>query len=95
MAGLKVIIVEWLDSCGHNAWLPLDEVAASLVPANCRSIGVPIAKTDTYITLASGFDLDNHNINQAITIPMACVKSVTELKMPKGYPKRRKSGKNR
>lgn len=44
--GRKLILVEWIDS--HSAaasWQPLDELAVSVEPVRCRSVGWLVAET--------------------------------------------------
>jgi hypothetical protein len=71
---LKIIFIEWLDSCGSSGWRPLAEIQTS--PALCQSVGFLVAETKDAITVALNRTRSDGNVpfGECMAIPKIAIK---------------------
>jgi hypothetical protein len=45
MAGLKLVLIEWVDSHAGRGWQTMERIAAASEPLYCRSVGWLLSET--------------------------------------------------
>ena len=76
---MKLVLVEWIDSCSQSGWHPLDISYEGL--SACISIGIKIFETDEYVTVAPSGSRTTRRFCDTISIPKACIKRIRYLKV--------------
>ena len=71
-----LVHVEWEDSNSQDAWQNLDDIGDS--PTTCFSVGWLVHRNGERIRVASTIG-DNDEACLIMTIPLSCVKQITEL----------------
>lgn len=79
---MRLMAIEWIDSCGPDGWTRTSEVETS--PVVCRSVGWIIAESEEAMTIAPhlGPDSEDPQCNGAITIPKVCVTKRRAIRWP-------------
>ena len=72
-----IVLIEWVDSCGHERWEFLDEIEP-MPPHVCHTIGFLMDDKEEYKTIASS--LSTSQVLGRLTIPSVCIRSITVLK---------------
>ncbi len=71
--------VEWEDAASSGGWATKESYMLS--PVICKTTGYLLQKNKKYLVVVQSED-QNGKVNDAITIPMKCVKKIRRL-----YPK--------
>ena len=77
---MKLVLVEWVDSCGENRWHAKRD-AASLAISRCWSVGAVISENDDQIVIAPNGDPAVGNVLYEMAIPRAAIKRMRNLRM--------------
>jgi hypothetical protein len=74
---IKIIEIEWVDSCGFGpSWEKKDSLEP-LYPSSVRSTGFLVEKTRQHITIAQSISSDQ--LAGRLCIPNGCIKRVKKL----------------
>ena len=80
MNEIKVVKVEWIDSCTSNLnWELLDDVTGDIEPIKIVSYGVFIQETEDCITIAQNYGTSPLQCCNLTTIPKGCIKQITDI----------------
>lgn len=82
----RLVEIVWIDSAGHNGWEDEDQIMLEASASNyqlCLTVGYVILETPKFYllspSLASGSYSRNRLLGDAISIPKAAVKRVSDL----------------
>lgn len=76
---MKIVMVEWVDSCGHGGWHR--SASMDYEPVNCTSVGIVMVEDDRKIVLALNHTADSEiDVSDVMSIPMCSVKEITVLR---------------
>lgn len=74
-----IIRITWRDATGvDEGWLDLEDVLKQNL-STIHTVGMLIADTDEYVTIALSYDEDNKNIAGYLTIPRVCITTIEHL----------------
>jgi len=79
---LKMVCVEWLDSCSPagSMWQSWER-AKNISPAKVRSIGFLVEKTESHVTIVQTSDIDS--VGHILCIPFCAVTKIERIKHDK------------
>jgi hypothetical protein len=77
---IKVLLIDWIDSCGNSGWLDSDVCKAEL--SQCQTVGFLVEETkDAYCVALNRTTTKGHKpYGEIISIPKVAIKKVTLLK---------------
>ena len=76
---MKIVLVEWWDSCSQGAnWIHRAD-AKNLCPSHCVTMGIVLNETPDFITLAGSNSTPNFNVSDVTSIPHGCIKKIYKL----------------
>jgi len=81
---MKLVIVEWIDSCVEYGWTAISEVDNKA--SKCVSAGLLVKESPDAITMTTSRS-DYHRVSEPITIPRCCIKRIRCLKVSNGNSK--------
>lgn len=75
METLKVVKIQWIDSCASNMhWSLMEEFDRDIEPIKIISYGVLIQETEECVTIAQNYGGDPKQCCSLMTIPKGCIK---------------------
>jgi hypothetical protein len=77
---MRVVKVEWIDSCTSDInWVLLEDIN-EVEPINITTYGTVIKETDEYIVIAQNYGSNPEQVCNITSIPKGCIKNIIELK---------------
>ena len=77
---MKVLKIEWIDSCASNmAWSLLEDFNGDIEPIHIVSFGTLIQETKDCVTIAQNFGVNPLQCCSLMTIPKGCIKKRTVI----------------
>ncbi len=73
---MKLVMVEWVDSCSQYGWHKPEEYDANVI--HICSVGMLVREKDDSVSLISGKGIQWDTM---MTIPRACIKRIRTLKV--------------
>lgn len=77
MQKLKVVKIEWVDSCSGDNWEGFKESEEHTI-AKCESVGYLLRKDKEQVQIVQNIS-DNGHLCAQIAIPRGCIKKITYL----------------
>lgn len=79
----KLAVVDWADSCSlrNLVWYREDQIPATVIDVNIRTIGYEIRKNAMEIVLSMSRSEDY--VSEPFGIPMGCIKKIQYIRQPK------------
>ncbi len=72
---MKVVLIDWVDSCFEHGWFKDDYKFDISI---CQSVGIVIQDSKEFITITQSKS-DRDNISDTITIPKVCIKKMKTI----------------
>ena len=77
MKGLKIVEVEWEDSCTEGGW-QRKGIAKEHTVSKCKTAGYLLSKNKERVVISQSMS-DTGNVAEQIAIPRKCINSIKEL----------------
>lgn len=83
--------VIWVDSHESGGWHSVEEHRTTT--GSCSNVGYLVERSDDWLRLAFGYDIDGEDIITLLSIPMVAVKSIRNLRSGEVvYPEKKVEG---
>lgn len=79
---MRLIYVEWEDSCSGGGWQRMERILGDHKPATCRSVGWEAKRDRRCITLVPNLATDAAGC-EPMTIPLSAVRRIVRLRDPR------------
>ena len=79
---MKIVKVEWIDSCGSNlSWLMMDDVRnwGDVEPITIFTYGALIQEDENYIVVAQNYGTNPEQCCSLMSIPKGCIIKITDI----------------